>query len=253
MNDEKEYVSNRIPILNQENHEKWFRQMRIQLRGKDYFYTIESTLMQHAAIATPDGKSGYTSQNTAPMEIDDAVLTQINDVKVYLNIDKKAKYQKDEASALAYICRSLSDDDEALADEYQTASVLWNYLKKKYTRTSAITANSYMTLIQTFTFQPPSQPEMTIMEAWERLKEYRRKLGAANPAAKDMYKDDSLFLILTRSLPTEYASTLDGLDIQEGMTVDTKIKHLQAKELRLKEYEQAHFARRKQGKWIIPH
>jgi hypothetical protein len=40
---------------------------------------------------------------------------------------------------------------------------------------------------------------MTIIEAWDKLKEYRRKIGAADQAAKSAYQDTALFLILTRS------------------------------------------------------
>jgi hypothetical protein len=48
------------------------------------------------------------------------------------------------------MCQSLDDDDEALVNEYETAYTLWRYLQKKYAKTSAVTANVYMTKIQTF-------------------------------------------------------------------------------------------------------
>jgi hypothetical protein len=31
----------RAPNLTQENHERWFRQMKIQLEGKGLFYTVQ--------------------------------------------------------------------------------------------------------------------------------------------------------------------------------------------------------------------
>jgi hypothetical protein len=48
---------------------------------------------------------------------------------------------------------------------------------------------------------------------------------------------------LTRSLPVDYQGVIDTLDIQVSLTIDDKIKYLQAKELRLHDVsEQAHIA-----------
>ena len=43
-----------IPTLTKANHESWFRQNRIKLRGKGVFYTCEVTLRSHAQIASAD-------------------------------------------------------------------------------------------------------------------------------------------------------------------------------------------------------
>lgn len=239
--DEIKEQTKSIPNLTQETHDRWFRQMKIQLKGKDWFYTIESTLQEHAKV----GGVGMEVDGTEVFPI----LEGSKVVNIRLNLDKKAKYLKDEASALSYMCRSLSDDDEALVDEYDTARTLWNYLKSKYSRTSDITANSYLTMIQTFTFKPTSHPEMTVIEAWDKLKEYRRKLGAANPAFKDSYRDEALLLVLTRSLPSEYQTTIDAMSVQSTLAVEDKIKYLTAKELSIQETEQAHTASRK---YVIP-
>src|SRR4029077_6994353 len=172
-------------------------------------------------------------------------------VKVVLNIDKNTKFLKDEAAALMYICQSLDEDDQSLVDEYEAAHDHWAYLKLKYSRTHAFTANMYMTKIQTFTLDDGS----TIIGAWDKLKGYRRKLGAADPEAKGAYTDRSLLLVLTRALPKDYETMIDSLDIQTELTVDEKIKHLEAKEMRLKEgidQERAHVAFRKGGKYVPP-
>jgi hypothetical protein len=46
-------------------------------------------------------------------------LNETNTIHLY--IEKKSNYQKDRASPLSYICRSLNDDDEAMVDKYDTA------------------------------------------------------------------------------------------------------------------------------------
>jgi hypothetical protein len=85
---------------------------------------------------------------------------------------------------------------------------------------------------------------MTIIEAWDKLKEYHTKIGAADQAAKSAYQDTELFLRLIRSLPVDYQGVIDALDIHVSLTIEDKIKYLRAKELRLHNVsEQAHIAR----------
>ncbi|RKF65444.1 hypothetical protein GcM3_121020, partial [Golovinomyces cichoracearum] len=131
--------------------------------------------------------------------------------------------------------KRLNEDDEALIDEYVTTKSFWEYLKKKYSKSSPFTANENLTVIQTFDF---SQYD-TVTQACDKLKQFRRKLGAANPDMKNAYTDQALFLVLTRSLPQEFVSTIDGIDVQVSMTVDEKLQHLEAKELRIKSTNEA--------------
>jgi hypothetical protein len=78
--------------------------------------------------------------------------TKQTSTTIRINIEKKKKYDEDEATALALLFRSLSEDDQALTDEYESVYDFWAYLKKKYAQTDAVTANKYMTKIQTFIF-----------------------------------------------------------------------------------------------------
>jgi hypothetical protein len=59
--------------------------------------------------------------------------------------------------------------------------------KSGNTLVSVVTADAYMTKIQNFQFQTEQQPEMTIIEAWDKLKEYYRKIGGADQPAKSAY------------------------------------------------------------------
>ena len=66
-----------------------------------------------------------------------------------------------------------------------------------------------------------------------------------------IYSDPALFLVLTRVLPPEYATTIDTLDIQTQLSVDDKLKHLIAKENRLENnLEHANIA--KSSRYISP-
>jgi hypothetical protein len=136
--------------------------------------------------------------------------------------------------------RSLSENDQALFDEYSCTYNFWAYLHKKYSKTNATTANMYITNIQTFTFGKDS----TIVGSWDKLKDYRCKLGAVDTNAKTAYNDAALLLVLIRSLPKSFETTINTLNAQSSLTVDNKLKHLEEKESRIKvDTEQAHTAR----------
>ena len=66
-----------------------------------------------------------------------------------------------------------------------------------------------MTKIQTFILKEGD----TIIKAWDTLKSYRRKLGAANITAKNAYLDLALLLILIRALLEEYKTIIYTLNI----------------------------------------
>jgi uncharacterized membrane protein YobD (UPF0266 family) len=74
----------RVPKLTQENHERWFRQIKIQLEGKGLFYTVEHTLIEYARVATvKDNMSSIQSG------LEQLKLSETN--TIHLNIEKKSK------------------------------------------------------------------------------------------------------------------------------------------------------------------
>jgi ribosomal protein L11 methylase PrmA len=103
-------------------------------------YTVEQILIEYARVATVEN-----NMSSIQSSLEHLKLSETN--TIHLNIEKMSKYQKDRASALSYICRSLNDNDEALFDEYNTAQQTWKYVKSKYTRVSTVTANTYITKI----------------------------------------------------------------------------------------------------------
>ncbi|KAI1516726.1 Retrotran-gag-2 domain containing protein [Pyrenophora tritici-repentis] len=233
----------KIPQLTAENHDTWFRRNKVKLKGKKVFYVCEKNLVQHCQIAT-------ASRLTEAMEELEIAETDKH-TKIRVNIEKRDKYLEDEATAIDLLFRSLSEDDQALIDEYDTAFQFWAYLQKKYTQTDATTANIYMTRIQKFTFNPGN----TIVGSWEKLKDYRRKLVAADADTNGAYKDSALLLVLIRSLPKEFKTTIDTLNAQLNLTVEQKLKFLEEKEVRDQQdaNEKALPAFRKTEKYVPPY
>ncbi|KAI1513419.1 RVT-2 multi-domain protein [Pyrenophora tritici-repentis] len=233
----------KIPQLTAENHDTWFRRNKVKLKGKKVFYVCEKNLVQHCQIAI----AGELTEAMEELEIAEAD----KHTKIRVNIEKRDKYLEDEATAIDLLFRSLTEDDQALIDEYDTAFQFWAYLQKKYTQTDATTANIYMTRIQTFTFNPGN----TIVGSWEKLKEYRRKLVAADADTNGAYKDSALLLVLIRSLPKEFKTTIDTLNAQLNLTVEQKLKFLEEKEVRDQQDadEKALPAFRKTEKYVPPY
>jgi hypothetical protein len=73
----------------------------------------EKSLEEHCQIATIGDLSD------AVEELD---ITDRKTVKVCINVDKRDKYLEDEATAIDILFRSLSGDDQALINEYNTAT-----------------------------------------------------------------------------------------------------------------------------------
>jgi hypothetical protein len=103
-----------IPTLTKANHESWFRQNRIKLRGKGVFYTCEVTLRSHAQIALADDIAEITT-GVENLDIEEKGIK----TRIVLSLEKKKKYQEDEATGLSLLFRSLSEDDQALNDQYE--------------------------------------------------------------------------------------------------------------------------------------
>ena len=102
-------------------------------------------------------------------------------------------------------------------------------MKVKYAQPSKLAAAKYTRELHDFSWND----KFTVIDAWNKLKEIRRKIIAAKPSAKGQYDDESLLLILTSALPDSYQSTVDTLNVQTNLTVDDQLKHLQNKEERL--------------------
>jgi hypothetical protein len=271
MDDQNNDKSSRIPTLTRENHEAWFRRMKIKLKGKGIFYTVEKNLQTHAWIVDPKAKapraatpsSTTTGSSEAAAAMGDALNSTLEKHGIdklaedfakwggSWNIDRKDAYVKAEAYALDIMLQSLDEEDQALIDEYETALGIWTALKVKYSKTHEFTANTYMTKIAQFEFNA----ELGLDGCWAKLKEYRRKLIGANKIMKNAYPDAALLLILTKSLPDTYRATTDGFRLHPSMPVEDKLKILYEVEEDDKagKDESAHLARAgRAGKYVPP-
>lgn len=82
-------------------------------------------------------------------------------------------------------------------DEYDTLKALWEYLKSQYTQPSKLATAKHTKELYSFVWND----SLTIIDAWNKLKDIRRKIIAAKPLARAQYDDNSLMIILTTALP----------------------------------------------------
>lgn len=95
-----------IPVLNQTNHESWFRRYTLEFKAKEVLYVVDHVMQEHCVVS----KASPLSVNNVTQYME---VLDINDSskKVVLNIEKKKAYLKDDATAITLIFRALSDDD----------------------------------------------------------------------------------------------------------------------------------------------
>ena len=229
----------KVPTLTRLNYEKWFRLMEAKLEGKGVIHVVQQTLEQYAKVATPDSDAAAKNKDLEELintlgrisisPTPDSSASSTPRPRIFLNVEKKAKFQKDTGIVKFYLLQGLDDDDQALMDEYKTPKALWEYLRVKYAQPSKLAAARYTKELHDFSWND----KFTVIDAWNKLKEIRRKIVAAKPSAKGQYDDESLLLILTSVLPDSFQSTVDTLNVQTHLTVDDQLKHLQNKEERL--------------------
>ncbi|KAI1002675.1 hypothetical protein K3495_g5522 [Podosphaera aphanis] len=209
--------------------------MKANFECKGVTHVLEQTLTEYAQVAAPDPS---TSRKADVEE----VAQKSQRKTIFLNVEKKTKYLKDAGTIKVSLLKGLDNDDQALLDEYETPAELWKYLKSKYFKPSKLAAAQYTKELKNFEFTSG----LTIMDAYNKLKEIRRKIASTKPSAKGQYDHEALLLILISALPKVYQSTVDYLSINNELSVDEQLKHLENKEERLRfapDNEHAHTAR----------
>ncbi|KHJ35699.1 hypothetical protein EV44_g4165 [Erysiphe necator] len=106
-----------IPILSGDNHDSWFRRYKVKLTGKGVFYVVEQTVSEAYRIASVDS----LTKGVENLDLKQEQNSSTNRTEGLVNLEKKEKYLRDEATAIDYLFKSLSLDDQALYDEHDTA------------------------------------------------------------------------------------------------------------------------------------
>ncbi|KAI0991261.1 hypothetical protein K3495_g16926, partial [Podosphaera aphanis] len=140
-----------VEKLSKLNHERWFRIMLAQFESRGVTHVLEKTLIEYAAIASPDkcadvdAKVESITEGVSKVTLgkkDNPASSSVTKEKT-LNYEKKEKYLKDAGTVKYLLLKGLNDDDQSLLDEYQTPKELWAHLNSKYSKTSKLAAAQY--------------------------------------------------------------------------------------------------------------
>lgn len=162
-----------IEKLTKANHEKWFRLMKAKIQSKEVMHVLNMSMEDYARVISPDPKEAENNDMLEELTVHISKLSiEENNLsansprsRIFLNIEKKRRYIRDEGTLTFLLLQALDDDDQALLDDYQTPRALWNYIFTKYSKPSKLAASQYTKEINNFEFST----DVTIAEAWSKL------------------------------------------------------------------------------------
>lgn len=174
-------------VLSRNNYEKWFVKVELKAKSKGYFYVTEISRQTFAWIQRERSHLTASNKLIDPWNnIINNVTSKFEKLGESWNIGEAKRYDQDIVKFFSELTDPLSDDDQAVFEEYGCAVEVWKHLKTKYSKTSESTASNYKTKIQTF----PDKFDVKmkwIDNAWEILKGYKCRLAAADKGLKNKY------------------------------------------------------------------
>lgn len=133
----------------------------------------------------------------------------------------------EEAAVRYALLQCIDTFDEEEIEGYDKVKDKWDALWKKYSKTNPVSNRQHLRELHSFELG-----ELSIRDAWVKLKELRRKVVAADPSQKTSLSESALFSLLLEGLPKEYETVVDALDSSRA-TVEDKLDSLSAKADRL--------------------
>jgi len=119
-----------FPILSRENYEDWFKRAEVKIKGKEAYYSIESSRTEYTWIHREGGAAGVsregkpdTEKTTDNSKVDN-FTNKFERMGGSWNIENAEKWNQANAKALEIILEGLGPDDSILVDEYKTATAV---------------------------------------------------------------------------------------------------------------------------------
>uniref|UniRef100_A0A9Q8USZ2 Retrovirus-related Pol polyprotein from transposon TNT 1-94-like beta-barrel domain-containing protein n=1 Tax=Passalora fulva TaxID=5499 RepID=A0A9Q8USZ2_PASFU len=199
MENETGFIRKRAaPLLTRENHETWFKLMRIHLVSKQVDWVLEDIITDIPAATPSIATPSASSESSLPL--DQAI--------------RKASYRRHNATALyeMYIC--LSTDDQEMTYEIRHAKELWEWAEAKYKRRLLATGRS---LLQQYTNFVMTE-DQSIDDAWQELSSIARRAVSISPQFQDIKTEDRKIQQLLAALPDSFGSIRDAIDAQVNLS-----------------------------------
>ena len=192
-----------VDTLTRENQQQWFRIMKNWLFGEGLWDCCDPQYDDIGFSSTATYKPDPTPTQDRP---------------------------KLNAKALYWLNICLGEDDQEITTDCTTARDVWKILVKKYQETLKTTGRQQE--VNYINYKKPA--ETSIEEAWTELSKMARKITSARPDVKNQYTQVERLGALLRSLPEEYNTIRDWIDMQPIVDVANSIAKLEEKEAQLK-------------------
>jgi hypothetical protein len=194
--------------LKRSNYERWFRHMKLYLMSKSVWWTIETKLSTTATLDSESSRGLSASRHATP-------------------VPPGRSFEEDNSKAMLAIVRSLSEDDQELVEEEDTASSFWRVLSQKYQERLMSHARQYLKSYVNFEVTGP------IDDAWSQLQTIGRRITAIVPELATLNKPQHRIHVLLGALPSSYQALVDAIDGQPHLTSDQILARLHEKEMTL--------------------
>lgn len=156
--------------------------MDTKFENKRIIYIVQQTLLVYIKIIIPDTKNIKNNQNLEELiDYFDSlniflyniiIFIFIEKSKVFLNINKKTKYQKNIRIIKFYLLQKLNNNDQVFLNEYNIPKTLQEYLKNKYNQLNKFTAAKYTKKFYNFIWNN----NFIIIDVWNKFKKIYRKI-----------------------------------------------------------------------------
>lgn len=150
-------------------------------------YILQFTLEEQAKVAGPLNTTygsleevEVITDSTKNINLNASLNTSPNNQRIILTVVKKQEYLKDEGTMKNLLLQGLDDDDQALFDECEAPMALWKYFVSKHKKPSKLAASQCTKELNNFEFNS----DLIIYDAWNKLKDLRRKIIAAKLTSK---------------------------------------------------------------------
>jgi hypothetical protein len=248
------------PILTRANWQRWFKLLELYFGGKLIKFVLQQTEKEYAWIPrgsdpahTPMSTSSGTTMDDITVGIGKMFSGKEKDSGKEKepvaqtgcwNVEKREKYQAAASEVLYMITICIDETDEQYIEDFEDVKSKWEGLYAKYSKKTPQATREHMRKITTFSLEQ----DMTVEDAWTKLKELRRDVIAANPARKSTFTDDELFDYLLEGLPEDYAITCSVIDSQTTLHIDDKLLILRRQQEKLSAKTTALVARQKSSR-----
>jgi len=157
----------------------------------------------------------------------------------------EAAFTKIDNTALYWINKCISEDDQMRYVDTANSKTLWDQLQARYKKTLPVQRRL---LVESFhSFQ--KDQNQTIQDAWLYLQQLGRKIASSDPTNANLGKPEARIQKLLASLPEEYDTTVNAIDVQSHLDPEDILALLENFEAKLnsKTTSHAYLARNRQG------